>query len=240
MEWGKRLEPAICGKYADAHPEYDVRQCGTYRSESRPWQIANPDRLAFGRRPGRRVAAGIFEAKTAQDDALWGEPGSDTIPVHYRAQCLWYMDVLGFDAIDVGVLIRGCEYREYTVLYDLAEAVNLREQAEEFMASLRDGVAPPLDGHEATFQAVRELHPDIDGRSIEIDARLAHDYEMACLDVKDAEAAKKVVVIRMLAAMGSARTATYMGERIALRQPNGTHKPKLCPAPGLLKEKAAA
>jgi putative phage-type endonuclease len=98
MYWGKEHEPAICRRFAREHPDLDVTPAPTYCHPDRPWQIANPDRHA---------GPDLFEAKTARDSEGWGEEGTDQIPVHYRAQCLHYMDVTGTRRCWVGVLIVG-------------------------------------------------------------------------------------------------------------------------------------
>ena len=38
-----------------------------------------------------------LEAKTVRvfEDELWGESGSDVVPLHYRIQCAWYMAITG-------------------------------------------------------------------------------------------------------------------------------------------------
>jgi putative phage-type endonuclease len=240
MEWGRRLEPAICEKYQDRHPDVRVVKGGTYRNRQRPWQISNPDRLLYltGARGDR--PSGLFEAKTAFEDEKWGPDGTDEVPVYYRAQGMHYMDCLTRPWIDLGCLISGCQYREYRIHYDADEAAFMRDRAEAFLADLANDVRPPLDGSDATYRAVREMHPDIEPISVEIDPLLADEYRAVCLAAKAAKAEKQSVAVRIADAMGNARTAQCLGERIAIRVPNGDHKPFLRPAPELLKEAVAA
>jgi len=170
MYWGKEHEPAICRRFAREHPDLDVTVAPTYAHRDRPWQIANPD---------RRVGPELLEAKTARDGEGWGEEGTAQIPVHYRAQCLWYMDVLGARRCHVAVLIAGSEYREYVVDYDEDEARILREAGARFMDDLARDVRPDIDGHSATYQAIRELPDGLDDVDVEIETALRDRFHKA-------------------------------------------------------------
>lgn len=236
MEWGRRLEPVILAKYAEEHPDRPVASSGTFTRTDRPWQIASPDAVAG---PGR-----IVEVKTARDDRddQWGEPGSDEIPVYYRAQCIWYLDVLGVRECDVAVLIGGSEYREYTVGYAADEAAFMREQAVEFIASLEAGERPGIDEHQATYQAIRELHPEIDPVDIELPVELATAYCRARVDSDEAKAELQQQTSLVADFMGTARRATCLGRPIATRQARGDGTPYVVAArnlPGFLKREAS-
>lgn len=231
---GNYLEDAIATWFADEHPEQRVRRTGTWRHKARPWQIANPDRLITG--PGGRE---VLEIKTSARSDGWGTPGTDEIPVYYRCQVLWYLDTLGLDTCRVAALI-GLEYREYVVRYDVVDAIAMREAAEEFLASLASGDRPDIDEHGATYQVVRDFHPDIDDTEVEISEQLADEYAAAVLEHKLAEAHKRQLTSAVLDAMGSARRATCDGESIAIRVPGrGDAAPTLRPSPIRPKEIAA-
>ena len=181
MYWGKEHEPAICRRFARNHPEWFVRGAFTYAHPDRPWQIANPDRNLWptDSHIDDRVPAAVLEAKTARDDTGWGKDGSDDIPVHYRSQALWYMDVLGARRCHVAVLIAGSEYREYVVDYDEDEARILREAGARFMDDLARDVRPDIDGHSATYQAIRELPDGLDDVDVEIETALRDRFHKA-------------------------------------------------------------
>lgn len=170
MYWGKEHEPAICRRFARTHPELDVTVAPTYAHPDRPWQIANPDRHA---------GPDLFEAKTARDAEGWGTEGTAEIPVHYRSQCIHYMDVTGARRCWVGVLIAGSEYREYVVEYDPADALMQRQAGAEFMRTLAAGERPSIDGHSATYQAIRELPDGMDDVDVEIETALRDRFHQA-------------------------------------------------------------
>jgi putative phage-type endonuclease len=167
MYWGKIHELSICDEFAKRHPEWRVEQAPTF---GRGVQIANPDRQLFSRSGDRPCE--LLEAKTSRDDEGWGEPGTDGIPVYYRAQCLWYCDVLGARRCHVAVLIGLSDYREYVVEYDQAEARLLRDGSAEFMRTLAADERPDIDGHSATYRVLRDLPEGLDAVDVEIPTAL--------------------------------------------------------------------
>ncbi|OIV39147.1 hypothetical protein BIV57_02115 [Mangrovactinospora gilvigrisea] len=146
MEWGRRLEPVIAGKFAEAHPKLRLVPSGIWQNRHRPWQRATPDRVvARAGNPGSAVA--LLEVKTTQDDHGWGPSGSDSIPTYYRAQVLWQLDTLGLRVGHVACLIHGSDYREYQVRWTSAEVLRLRAAAARFLVDLEGlEVAPTASG----------------------------------------------------------------------------------------------
>jgi len=225
MTWGRRLEAPIADAFIDAHPELKVRKVpGLWRSRTRFWQLADPDRHISG--PGGNQ---ILEIKTAHSSQAfeWGEPGTDQIPVYYRCQVLWYLDVFGFDSAHIAVLIGGSDYREYQVPADPDEALLMRTAATEFLTTLRAGTPPAIDESDATYQAVRALHPQIDGTDTEVEPRIVLDYLTACETFANAKSDKQLRSSLLLDAMGSARYALLAGERVAMRTARGDGTPYL-------------
>lgn len=221
MEAGRRLEGAILRKFRDEHPEFVMAAAGTWRHRERPWQIANPDGLLFpaetGWGDGYPVA--LVEAKFALFADGWGEPGTDEIPPAYLAQTRWYLDVFGLDTCYVQVFIGGCaEFREYIVEHDQGDALKMREEAAAFLGSIKAGKRPPIDGHTQTYQAVRELHPDIDPESVELPTVLVAEFVEAKAATKAAKTAESAATARVADAMGRTKTAKWGEHVIARRQ----------------------
>lgn len=219
MFWGKEHEPAICRRFATLHPEWFVRGSFTYAAAERPWQIANPDRNLWptDSHIDDRVPAAVLEAKTAREDRGWGKAGTDDIPVHYRAQCLWYMDVTGARRCHVAVLIAGSEYREYAVDYDQAEADLMREAAAEFMRTLAAGERPDIDGHSATYQAIKALPEGQDDIDTEV-STADRDRYFAALDAsKAADEEKRAAAGFLLDQIGTGRRAVCERRTVATR-----------------------
>lgn len=209
MTWGHRHEDTIARWFRDTNPGIRVSRTGTWRNRERPWQLANPDRLITGKT--------VLEIKTDRSGDGWGRSGTDEIPVHYRAQVMWYLDCLGWKTAKVAVLIGLSDARVFTVDWTETEARIMRDAAEEFWQSLKDGVPPPLDGSDATYRTVRELHPDVDDVEAEIPAGLRDRYRSALVSEKAAAATKLRVAAELLDYMGTARRAVCGGESVAIR-----------------------
>lgn len=220
MLWGNLLEPVVADYFADQHPEFIVATAPTYVHRERDYQTCAPDRLCHDADTARPVA--IYEGKTARSGDHWGEPGTDQIPVHYRAQCLWYLDCLDLRVCHLAVLIAGSDYREYVIHYDQAEAQLMRDAAAEFIRSIDAGERPSIDEHTATYEAVRALHPDIEPTSVDVDDATATRFLTACAAEADARDEKRRAAALLLDAMGTAQHAFHGGRRIASRQAKGT------------------
>lgn len=234
MRWGTLLEPVVCDYFESQHPEFWSMSAGTYRHHEREWQLANTDRLLM---PTENVTAktdplGILEVKTAHqyDAHEWGY-GPEDIPPYYRCQVLWYLDVLELPVAHLAVLIGGSDYREYQIPYSAEEAEWLREQGAEFWQSVLDGETPGLDGSDATYEAVRELHPLINGETVQIDAELHEWFQASRKTAEQAKTEHVAAKATLLDAMGEARYAEVDGTRVYRRQPARGGSVSLYPVP---------
>ena len=98
--------------------------------------------------------------------AEWGASGSgaDGIPLGYYAQVQAQMFCTGIKKCVVATLI-AMQFREYVIEYDEQYIENMRLECSEFAASLESGVEPNFseeEGDMSIYEAVRELHPEID------------------------------------------------------------------------------
>lgn len=218
---GHYLEPAIIRWWADQHRDHDVvLPGGTYRRE---WMVASPDGMVY-----QGDVRSVLEVKTAADGEPWGADGSEDIPVYYRAQVMWQMDVLGVKTAHVAVLLPYLEFRQYVIPFDADEAAYIRTEARAFLESLPGGPAearPRIDEHAATYEVVRELHPDIDPEDVDLPDDLATAYITAVQRCKDAEAAKRHHTAVVADLMGNARRARWNGHTIATRQAKADSRP---------------
>lgn len=228
MTAGKRLEPAILQWWRDQHPEFIVdptKTPGTYRSRERPWQIANPDLIATPIGAAAGSGDRVVEAKFAIYPDEWGKSGTDEIPVYYRCQVQWYMDVFGSEESRIAVFFGSCaEFREYVVRADPAEQGILRENGAEFMRSLADNKRPDIDEHSATYTALRQLPDGVDDDPVELLPSLADQYREALAGAVRAATVKRMACSLILDALGNHRKAVCLGEHIATRavKPDGT------------------
>lgn len=216
---GSAYEAPLLDYFARLHPELELFCTGTYQHATIPYLHANPDALARDRNTGEWW---IVEVKTAR--SYW----DSGIPPHYEAQVLHYMDILGIQkAYVIGDV--GSTWYEAQMAYDGFRAISQQERATEFWAGVVNGIQPAWDGSMATYEAVRQLHPEIDDEEVEIDggfhllaAQEAHDATAQALNKAKSE---------VLALMGRAKYAyvEHEGERfrVASRQARGTGTPYL-------------
>ena len=146
MRWGTLVEPVIFKEWGLLNPEYEMFETGTWADG---WKHANPDGiLKIG------DDYGLLEIKTA--GYRW-----DSIPEHYAAQCMWYMELLGLKWCKVVVLFQGNELQTFHLDYDADYSARMVARVEEFWDKLAKDEAPDWDGSESTFQTVRVMNPDI-------------------------------------------------------------------------------
>lgn len=212
MRRGRRLEPMVLEDFAEAHPEFKLLPSVTVRNIERPWQMATPDGLITE----GDDALGSVEAKTAFTRSEWGEPGTDDIPVYYRAQVLWQMDTLGVNVAYVPVWF-GTQYAEYVVEYDEADAKFMRDKAEAFLTSVREDRQPDIDDSIATARRLKHLHPDVEDIEVEVAPAVIAQYHAAKRLRDAAEARMRLAENRIRYRLGRGRVATVDGRKVASR-----------------------
>ncbi len=242
---GRHNESLACELFAERNLELDLHGDGRqlYAHPDRPWQMATPDRLVteagayvcplhdrldFDPVDGAPCHCGgpllaVLEAKTAASYDGWGDDGSDEIPVHYRCQVLWQMDVMGVSTAFVACLfLHSRQLRAYEITLDAAakdDLLLMQGEALMFLDRLRGGREPDVDWRPATIDALKALHPDVEDTEIPVSPQLAARYHAACRNARHWEQRKKNYEAHLRERMGSARRAVDLrtGEVIARR-----------------------
>lgn len=237
MERGRVLEPYVTEKFIARHPEFLV--AGTsrelYAHPDRPWQMATPDSLIYDGichcgAEGDIVCSCLpdllatYEGKTSATYDGWGDDGTDEIPVHYRCQKLWQMDVTGVPAGYVACLfMHTWKVRVYRIELDdqaRADLTLMRAEAREFLDRIDMGDPPDVDWRPATSSALRELHPEVEDRDAPVSSQLTARYLAACRRYDTEKRKKALYGNRILAAIGNAHHAVDPGRngmRVATR-----------------------
>lgn len=211
MDWGNRLEPVVLDAFAERFPDVQRDVGGTWAHAERTWQIANPDALLNGE---------PVDAKTAdKNDAWkWGPDGSDEIPPYYRCQLIHYGDVFGKHRGHIALLLGGNDFRTYMIEWTEDEAAWLRDEAAKFWQDVLDRNPPSIDGHTATYEAVREMHPEIDGTDVELDQQTYNEYVVTKTEAERWATEHSRAKATVLDAMGEARRALANGIPVLRRQ----------------------
>jgi hypothetical protein len=77
-----------------------------------------------------------------------------------------------------------------------------------------------LDDSVATYECIRELHPDIDGTTVQVDPDLGMALHAANEDHKASEAKLRGLKTQLLDQMGDAQTAVIGELKVATRSPH--------------------
>lgn len=205
MEWGRRLEPVIREKYAEATGLSVDKPDLMLISGEHPYMIADLDGICSDGR--------LLEIKTARSGDGWGEPGTDEIPEYYMTQAQHYMAVTGTERCDVAVLIGATDFRIYCAERD-QELIDMLIQAEAaFWLTHVVARVPPAP---TTAADVRSLYADDDGELAEAtndEAVLIGELKTARARLKELEAETKALESKLIVAIGARAGLTIGGEK---------------------------
>ena len=159
---------------------------------------------------GIRLAA-VLECKVDGGSDGWGDDGSDEIPVHYRCQVLWQMNVLGVATGYLACLLwQRRQVRVYELTRDHAAEMDLlvmRGEAVRFLERIDRGDPPDVDWRPATSDALRRLHPSLTDSAAVIPVKLAGQYRAACKALNAARARKTLAENKIRERMQASRYA---------------------------------
>ena len=199
MAWGRKLEAVV----ADAYSETTGRRVWEHPpriiwSEELPWAFCTPDRLAVG---------GILvECKTAGDYDGWGPEGTDEIPQMYFVQAQWQLFCakhMGVERVDVPVLIRGSDFRVYTVFPDPNVIASLVLVSTAFWQGVQEGIPPQVD-QDTPVHLLNILHKPNPTKTRTLDeiAQMdADDYEQLGVKIRELEQLRDKARARLILAL---------------------------------------
>lgn len=151
-------------------------------------------------------------------DEWEGEP-----PVAYQMQAQAQMLCIGADVAFLGGMISD----ELTVMRMYRNENLLEDACSEaiaFLTNLNEGILPPVDGEEATTQALRTYYKGVGEQTIEEDADFANIvrcYDAAKKRLKDAEEVVDGIANAIKAKLGEATLCTFPGGKVTWKQQGG-------------------
>jgi predicted phage-related endonuclease len=198
-----------------------------YRSSERHWQLATPDAVVFDARKGfamdqhrvQKTKYGvpvIVQVKTASKRGEWGMEGTNEIPVHYKAQVMQEMDVVGAELAWVPVLFHGRDYKEYRVRRDDTDIEVLRMRGTEFWDRIVSKTPPPVDSSVHTWDALKSSFWVDDERVFVAEALMKKIARASLLEAR-LDSFKLKLENELRAQMGNAALA-MVGDRIAAKR----------------------
>ena len=141
MSMGNLMEPVIAKLYESEHECTLLPVSDTFVHPEHAWMMATPD---------YKVASAPVVVECKNINAFrrkeFGPEGGDEIPMDVLVQCLAQLAVLNplhkVERVDVGVLVGGNEFLEYTVHYDEAAVGRLVDRLAEFWQRVQSGQPP--------------------------------------------------------------------------------------------------
>jgi putative phage-type endonuclease len=163
-------------------------------------------------------AVRILECKTShpQQAHLWGEPGSDQVPMAYYVQCAWYMMLANCPICDVAVLIGNNDFRIYTLHQDPELEKFLLESAIHFW---EQHVLTRISPEPRSEDDCRKLFSKVStAKKVEAPHTLVKEIEhfhAIQTMIKEKEALASEIKQLIMKTLGDADTLTYQGKILA-------------------------
>ena len=209
--WGTQLEALVRAEFTKRTGIGISLVKQLLQSEEYPFMLANLDGVC--EHPDLGMC--IFEAKTAS--AYKAGEWEDSIPAEYMLQVQHYLEVTGYNAAYIAVLIGGNTFRWKLIERDDELISMLIELESAFWNHVRERTAPPLDGSDASASFLAERFPNSVPRSEialpDTAAELLIQYDQACEQLEAVTEQKQQAENRLKQMMGEHEIGTS-GDRI--------------------------
>jgi putative phage-type endonuclease len=163
MMAGVAMEPVIIHLYEIETGLTGEKPVQMYQDKERPILLANLDWISSDGTRG-------MDAKRSNAPKMWGENGSDAVPMHYFYQCQHYMGITGAKQWDIAVLLPYDELRIYPILRDDDVIADMRRKCLAFWSDyVVTGEKPPIDTvSEANLDIVKRNTTVREGKTVEL------------------------------------------------------------------------
>lgn len=215
MRRGRRLQPVILKEYADETGHEVIENLQMFIHPRFDFCSATPDGIVLDSpRFGAEVKASnprMFS--TIEDDAKYGEEGTDWVPDDVLFQTQQQMAVMGWAKVDVVVMFGVFTMRVYTVPRSDELIDGIIEAEQELMQRISDRNPPePNWTHPKTKQLIQAIN-GLDANSVvELSLEDANEwlaYTKLGQDIKKAEAQRDASRNKLLWALGSAELGRF-------------------------------
>lgn len=169
LHWGQLLEEPIAQRYQmvtgrrlwTGGSPYCIAKHGTI-----PVFFCTPDRLVQSAPDIGRDDPGLLQVKNTA--AFMAHNWDDGPPVHVAIQVQAEMACTGAEWASIAVLVGGNKFRYFDVQRQPATIAEIEEQVRWFWSLVESRTAPEIDGHEATANLLKRLHPADDGSTVDL------------------------------------------------------------------------
>ena len=162
MRQGRDFEDYVARRWSAAKGKRVRRRNAIIINPDYPFAHANVDRLVVDEDAG-------LECKTTSSLNLQRFRNGD-YPANYYAQCVHYLAVTGAARWYLAVLVYGRGYFEFVIERSDVEAdiAELMKQEAVLWEHVKNGTPPPVDGHDATTDALKTIYAGSDGGAVEL------------------------------------------------------------------------
>lgn len=225
MRQGRDLEDYVARRFTEMTGQKVQRENYLLRNDDAPHLHANIDRRVVGQKSG-------LECKTASALSEKRYAGGD-FPESYYAQCVTYLTVTGWERWYLAVLILGREFKIYqmttlpddfvpawcagSVYISPEEIQALKTAASDFWAYIERDEQPPVDGTDATGEALQTIYAEDNGGEVSLMGRESVLAEYISLKAQEASLNQSMEAIKqtIMEDMGEAATASCDGYKIS-------------------------
>lgn len=225
FDMGHDFEPAMRAMWRRRNPDWQLSP-GEVQLQVPADRFGFPALVTLDGRARRGRSRRVVQFKTVRDTDEWGDYGTDEAPAYVVAQVMTEMAFSGYTQHPASVLALGPFYERplvYNIPFSPRTWAGILERLQEWHASMALDEVPDLDDTVATYDCLRELHPDIsEGLEVHIEPNDAARVRIAHSNHELAKAQLQADKNYLLDLMGNAQYAKLDGEVIARRQ-RGSH-----------------
>ena len=150
---GNDLEEYVARRWMEATGKKVRKDNHIIYNDEYPFAHANIDRAVVGENAG-------LECKTTSSWDILQQCRDGQYPERWYTQMVHYMMVTGAEKWYLGVLVLGKGFYDFEITRDDAEIEALANAEREFWHNVTNNIAPPLDGTEATQDALKTILAD--------------------------------------------------------------------------------
>lgn len=215
MRQGRELEDYVAKRFTEESGKKVRRVNAMYYDETRPFMIADVDRMIVGENAG-------LECKTASP-YMSDKWQAGNIPMSYQLQCYHYMSVCNADAWYIAVLIYGREFKFYKIERDeqlIADLVQIERNFWENHVLKR--ILPEPDGSKIADSILAEYFKNTKEITIPLSGfndKLSRRQELLAL-IEKMDTEKKQIEQELKMYLGDAEQAENESYRVSWKAVN--------------------
>ena len=204
---GKRLEPVILQMFED--------ETGL-KVQHRNRRFCDSEYSFLAAEIDGETGNENVDAKSAQPFSrhLWGEPGSDEIPIYYAAQFMHGLMVTGRDVCHVAAMIGLDDFRIFKIQRDDELIALIREKELEFWSLVQNRTPPPIETAEDALSVWPTSHLATAEVSEDV-ANLVQELKLVKAQIKGLETRETELKDAILPAFQDAEAIASAGRVLA-------------------------